>query len=166
MKFTDKQHNKMLLASSAAYLTNELPVDFLNLTEDEQATFLSENVWASLEDEDTSDVFQLIVDNALRIQRLVVDVTDGSKVDSDDRFFLVKLNIRNGEYVEPSLNLYNCDSKEDAVKLAMDGNTRDKLEYPDGEDGAAYDCHGEIALSLHSVVEVPQLDASILRKYL
>ncbi|GIC77077.1 hypothetical protein [Moritella sp. F3] len=166
MNFTDQQKNKMLLASPAAFLTNELPEDFVSLTEDKQAAFLSENAWVPPEDEDTSNVFQIIEDHAMSVQRLTTDITDGSNMDSNDRFFIVRLIITNGENEERSITLHNCDSKEDAVKLAMADNTRDKLEFPKEDKGYALDCTGDIALSLYSVKEVPHLDAAILRKYI
>ncbi|NQZ49322.1 MAG: hypothetical protein HRT95_03765 [Moritella sp.] len=155
MQFTRTQSAKILSSASAAYLTKELDIDFLTLKESEQNAILKE-----------AACLEYIEDHASTVKELLADLTDGVDIEPSAQYFLVKLKIRNGDYEERTLNLYNCDSEEGAVKLAMDGHVRVELEYPDGEDGAAYDCHGEIALSLHSVVEVSQFEAAILRKYI
>lgn len=52
------------IRASKFYLTDELPEDFENLTEDETIQFINENVWQPFEMWDPFDVLEMIDDLA------------------------------------------------------------------------------------------------------
>lgn len=62
---------EILQASSKAFLTDPLPDNWYDLTEDEQDDFLIDHAWQPIENETPADIFSLIENHANTIFELI-----------------------------------------------------------------------------------------------
>ena len=164
MSKTKTLKQKCFDIAAGAFLA-ERPDDWDALQDHEQASFIEEHKWAPLENHSN----ECILSDIENLQDDVIQLIQGSfclkTLDEPKKpYFLVNLRVVHGEYNEDLPCIIQSDEEHRAAKQAIDQHARCKLVWENLK--VAYDCCGDIALIVDSVIPLPNEHAAVLKQYI
>ena len=165
---SDKQislDEKCLNIAAGTFLC-ELPASWSDLDDQEQDEFVADNLWEPFQYWETKDMWEHISNLKYDVESLLKQTLnlDSLELNTKEPYFLVAIDIRYGEYVETVKSLVQHIDQEMATIHAIESLSRSTLDWQN-EGTLAFDCCGDIALTLNSVVTVAPEHVGILELY-
>jgi hypothetical protein len=164
MMETKSLKQKCFDIATGAYLS-EIPDNWDDLHEEEQSLFVEHNKWEPLEYHSNESVLSNIESLQDDIVQLMEDTLNLKSLDGLDKtHFLVNLRVVHGEHNEYMSCIVESDEEHLAAKQAIYQHARCELVWESLI--MAYDCSGEIALIVDSVIPLPNEHAAVLKQYI